>query len=302
MLTRHFYDAQTVQAAFLHAVTLFKHPLRRNLLLFWCYELWLSEEYNMISEMLQIAFMHCGCIHPAAIKAWRSAITNPRSSSTLLEFLGFLTSSSALPPSYGPPSADRSAVVDISVGIPKYPSAWTEGQRSILLNAVYSAIRQNQGERVYRFLSGLPPTTALQYLPTSLIQKTDTDLLGLYKQQKRGLSILLVQAGLRWPHEQPKPVTWPKIEIGRLSARLFQIPRHLKRPTMTGSGLEILEGCRVWIRLLTEHGVDIQNSKQKNQLLFQTDEECEEFYKTYFPDDIPDEWTDAEYLKSHNRT
>ncbi len=301
MLTRHFYDAHTVQAAFLHAATLFKHPLRRNLLIFWCYELWLSEEYDMISDILTSAFLHCGIIHPGAVKAWRSASLNPRSSSALLEFLGFLTSSSALPPSYAPPSQDRSTTIDASVGIPKYPSAWTEAQRLVLLKAVHSAIQRNQGERVYRFLSGLPPTTALLYLPTSLIQKMDADLLGVYKQQKRGLSILLVQAGLRWPCESPKAVTWPKLEIGRLSARLFQIPRHLKRPTMAGSGVDLVEGCCVWKRVLAEYGVDIETSKQKDQLIFKTDEQCEEFYGTYFPDDIPDEWSLVEYAKSHCR-
>jgi hypothetical protein len=55
-----------------------------------------------------------------------------------------------------------------------------------------------------------------------------------------------------------------------------------------------LIGCPFWEEAISEYGSIIQNRIQWN-----SDDDLEEFYDRYFPDDIPDEWTKVEKAVSH---
>jgi hypothetical protein len=54
-----------------------------------------------------------------------------------------------------------------------------------------------------------------------------------------------------------------------------------------------LIGCPFWEEAIAEYGT-IEKRIQWN-----SDDDLEEFYDRYFPDDIPDEWTKAEKAVSH---
>jgi|UniRef100_A0A6C0BH15 hypothetical protein len=55
-----------------------------------------------------------------------------------------------------------------------------------------------------------------------------------------------------------------------------------------------LIGCPFWEEAIAEYGTII-----KNRIQWNSDDDLEEFYDRYFPDDIPDEWTKAEKAVSH---
>jgi len=65
---------------------------------------------------------------------------------------------------------------------------------------------------------------------------------------------------------------------------------------LMGSPTLILENAaKIWRTVCTTHGV----SKVGEDLVFSSDELLEAFYLTYFPSDIPDEWSTLERAKSH---
>lgn len=55
-----------------------------------------------------------------------------------------------------------------------------------------------------------------------------------------------------------------------------------------------LIGCPFWEEAINEYGVI-----DKNRIIWNSDDDLENFYDRYFPDDIPDEWTKAEKAVSH---
>jgi len=60
----------------------------------------------------------------------------------------------------------------------------------------------------------------------------------------------------------------------------------------------LLEGCAWWRRIVTEIGI---REEQDGTLVFPSDDSMEQLADTYFPDDIPDEWSSADQQKSHGR-
>ena len=98
--------------------------------------------------------------------------------------------------------------------------------------------------------------------------------------------------------------SWNK-QIGRRAARLYAIPEAALTPTTTRGSLPrkytniadirepvalLSEGCTFWKEVMMESGGH-----------FKDDDSLEKFYATYFPDDIPDEWSLADQQKSHGR-
>lgn len=97
--------------------------------------------------------------------------------------------------------------------------------------------------------------------------------------------------------------------VGRRQARLYSIPKMaLYGTTLRGrskwaqSNLtqlynieKHLIGCSFWDDVITEYG----EGEEGKGIKWTADEKKEEFYAKYFPDDIPDEWSKADQLKSH---
>jgi hypothetical protein len=55
-----------------------------------------------------------------------------------------------------------------------------------------------------------------------------------------------------------------------------------------------LIGCPFWEEAISEYGVI-----EEGCIVWNSDDDLEDFYDRYFPDDIPDEWTKAEKAVSH---
>jgi hypothetical protein len=97
--------------------------------------------------------------------------------------------------------------------------------------------------------------------------------------------------------------------VGRRERRVYQIPSScLYGTTLRGRSKwaqnnfiqlnnieKYLVGCPFWDEVLTEYA----NVNEQGQIEWQSDDKMEEFYNTYFPDDIPDEWSKRDKEKSH---
>ena len=75
-------------------------------------------------------------------------------------------------------------------------------------------------------------------------------------------------------------------------------PRPLTR--LRGFPRLVAEGSATayWRHVCAAHGAAAA-TQAADGLSFPDDDACEAFYSTYFPDDIPDEWSAADQLKSH---
>jgi hypothetical protein len=96
--------------------------------------------------------------------------------------------------------------------------------------------------------------------------------------------------------------------IGRKAYRSYSIPSaclygvtrrgNMKWSQSTVSSLNHVEpsliGCPFWEEAISEYG-----TIQEGRIVWNSDDELEDFYDRYFPDDIPDEWTKAEKAVSH---
>jgi hypothetical protein len=292
VVTRHLYDKHSVQKALLSA-TLQKHPLRKHYLAFWSHELYVSEEWALLGTTLAHALMYAppsSTIHTV----WQS--WDP----TSLSFVQKAVSCLAFPLEKKQMPLPCKEPVDKPCSfqgtVPAKPEAWTENQRARLAQGVQRAFIHKHGEQVYRLLCTFPPQTALLYLTG--VEKVPKPLLEAYKTTKRGLQHIVWFLGCHWNESvEPDPVKFPTLQVGTRSARMFGIPaKYIHFPLHLG-GFDVLRGCAFWQRVLTEHGVN--RSASVDQLVFSTEEAMESFYKTYFPDDIPDEWSKEERQKSH---
>ena len=110
--------------------------------------------------------------------------------------------------------------------------------------------------------------------------------------------------------------TWASWEslIGRRKARIYEIPTEALTPTTTRGALStkytnigelrdpvpsLFEGCAWWRARLEEVGAT--QDEETGAVIFPNDNVIEAFYAAHFPDDIPDEWSLEDQLKSHGR-
>lgn len=84
--------------------------------------------------------------------------------------------------------------------------------------------------------------------------------------------------------------TIPPVVYGRWQLQ----PKPLSR--LIGAPLFVLEDSPYWEHQRTTYNLTIN---AKNEIVFDMDTECENFYTTCFPYDIPDEWCVEERQKSH---
>ena len=102
--------------------------------------------------------------------------------------------------------------------------------------------------------------------------------------------------------------------VGTRKARIYEIPTEALTPTTTRGSLasrytnigelrdpvpSLFEGCAWWRARLEEAGAT--QDEETGAVVFQSDDALEAFYAAYFPDDIPDEWSLEDQLKSHGR-
>lgn len=267
MLTRHFYPKEGVGEALLLSLGPSKDPLRKQKAAFWSYELLLSREEEYLWEILKKAVDRYG-------GSEEHTLLTQRQLHPLLTALLSLP----WPAPYAPPSSMDS--VKIPEGLPEVPSAWTVEQRARLWWAVQDAKQKKRPERLLRLLGSLQSTIASQYLQTP----------------KGGWRRMLEAVDCPWnPIIRPAtPVHFPKLQQGRLSARLFALPKScLSKTPLHPAGWDVWDGCAFW-------QVSLKTAGALEPGRFANVEQEEAFYSTYFPDDIPDEWGTNERAKSHS--
>lgn len=219
-MTRHWYDRDSVGETLLFAAGSWRDPLRKQKLVFWTYELVLSEEWDYLWATLERIACRWG--DTAAVAAL--AEKDP------LHFLHALLRLPA-PAPFDPPTdlptdspADQPTVPDV-------PAAWTPGQRSRLWVAVQDALAHKRPLRLLRLLGALPPQVAAKYLGVSGSEKSLYIML-----ETVGCPVLPTLCS----------VSWPAVPIGRVAARLFSVRG---APTGPVSPLATKEGCAFWRRV-----------------------------------------------------
>lgn len=104
---------------------------------------------------------------------------------------------------------------------------------------------------------------------------------------------------------RPVPSRMLMIPVGKKTARLYTIPSVALYGTKRGSTLcseyhanalydieKGIKGCPFWDDVLKEY---------QRQGKWVSDDALQAFYDEYFPDDIPDEWSKEEKMKSHGQ-
>ena len=115
------------------------------------------------------------------------------------------------------------------------------------------------------------------------------------------------------PHMKRAWASWTPL-IGTRKARIYEIPTEALTPTTTRGSLStrytnigelrdpvpsLFEGCAWWRACL--EAVGAAQDEETGAVMFPNDDALETFYDTHFPDDIPDEWSMEDQLKSHGR-
>jgi hypothetical protein len=115
------------------------------------------------------------------------------------------------------------------------------------------------------------------------------------------------------PHIKRAWTSWTPL-IGTRKARIYEIPIEALTTTTTRGSLSsrytnigelrdpvpsLFEGCAWWRARLEEVGAT--QDEETGAVIFPNDDVLETFYANYFPDDIPDEWSMEDQLKSHGR-
>ncbi len=270
MITRHWYDRDAVGKALSAAAVSAKDPLRKQKILFWSYELILSEEWEYLWGTLERVAWRWG--NGAAVAALRPA-GRERDAAAVLDFLQILLRLPAVAPYDPPPVSCAAETTDgTSAGIPLVPTTWTADQRLRLWRAVKNAVHHSRALRLVRLLGGLSGEVAAAYLEIPAANA------------KRGIYHLLEAAGIACPPGSPVQLKWPELPTSRMTARIFAIPKSLRGgitwnlsdPTLTRT-----LGTAFWRRV------------------WETAKDEEDVWNTHFADDIPDEWPVAEKQKSH---
>ena len=330
-LSRHFYALDEVHAA-LNYCSRRNDPVET---LFWCQELLLSGHIGeTISTLFESWLWHKGPLHPIwLIHAW----TTLRSESLVAEDIllsaaqlsmiphdkqdhslwNILALSSATIPDRVIPSTPTWVSDDMdnkelylirALYQGKARSAWWMAQQLTIISAwkvieTYAGKQQLESHTIilealqqYDHLLGYRSAeydmiilcTAILYCccPSSLIKELPVQLHPMHQE-----------AIQHWNGR-----------IGRKAYRSYPIPSaclygvtyrgKIKWSQSTVSSLNNIEpsliGCPFWEEAIAEYGIIHGNRIQWN-----SDDDLEDFYERYFPDDIPDEWSKAEKAVSH---
>jgi hypothetical protein len=189
------------------------------------------------------------------------------------------------------------------------PQGWTNVQCRLFENSVRNSLARKQFDRAYRLSAQLLDSNkiALEHFLKSLgLNRHFTELLTLsvygpmtHRILMHSYSILTCDAAISMENHNA-------MNAWRSSGRCFAISGSaLEKWHVRSKPLERLCGSPVLVaeedvcpyleKACKSHGVRIVS--ENKELYIETQEE--EFYKKYFPNDIPDEWSENEKKKSH---
>jgi hypothetical protein len=301
MATRHLYEMEDVAAHLLYAIAhgdgaQAAHAAR---------ELHASEEDELLYRLLTLAWM----LAPAG--AYERAIADgfeARDTDAMLRALAACATPYELPPTKRAPRADPPpADYDAPPPPPawnRHPTGWTPAAAGALWHAIDESLRKHNPARAFRLTAQLivGNTVSLAQLLTSVgIHAAYGELLlqTVYEPLCERILYHAIYATTAPP--VAPPVAPP---AGGKSGRVFKISADAlaawsvrSKPLTRLMGAPLLvaadDACAYWRRLCRNVRVVDDN------LVFADDDACETFYNTYFPDDIPDEWSVHEREKSH---
>ena len=302
MATRHLYNIRTVGATLLYAL---QHG--KNMLAIQAFkEIFVSDESAQLWNLLSLAWFLAPPDHPQQKNRYEAFLA-----ADAPKFLQSLLSSAEelpLPSMYDtidPPKIDTSCR---SSPWKKCPAGWTEGQTGALYYAVKNAIERGTWRRATRltapFLDGnrLSVAALLKSLGVSA-QLTDVFCTTVYVP----LSIRILEHAFASliakpcdPNRYPLDLTTDNTRVQRnwsVSPQACALWDVAAPSTTELIGVPLLitkEPTKFWKHVVDSFGIRVDT----NGLVI-SDDRVEEFYDTYFPSDIPDEWSSAEREKSH---
>lgn len=190
----------------------------------------------------------------------------------------------------------------------KWPTGWTAEQAGALYYAVKDALDHGNGRRATHltapFMCG--NMLAISALLTSLgIHRALTDTLCTTTFAPLSHLILAhAYAALTAKSATPVKRHISMTTSNRREERTWKVSPHgCSTWSVRAPPISELIGSPVCIvnnpTAFWKHAVAKYSLKAEEDCITLPDETCEEFYETYFPSDIPDEWSDAERAKSH---
>jgi hypothetical protein len=197
------------------------------------------------------------------------------------------------------------------------PNGWTPGEANTLWKTVCDAQRHTNIDRMmyltsYFILDNKP---SLLNLLTAL--KAENIFIKMLEAkndihiQNRILkliyaSLLFTKTTIPMIHPVVKHVFSSPTTMGCMGRQIHidkQVCAYWNIPIPSESQLKhapllIQNGTKFWQQIIKQYKIRFDTTN----LIFQNDDELEDFYTRYFPDDIPDEWSAEERQKSHGCT
>ena len=303
LTTRHLYNATTVGATLLHALAHGDDMLAIQT----AKELYTSEEHDLLRNLLHLAWFLSPPEHPQQRNRYEAFCTG--------EPLPLLTSLLGSP--YTLPEQPAPYVLEpptrgtrTPVTWQKWPTGWNKEQAGALYYAVKDAVDHGNGRRATYltapFMSG--NMLAISALLTSLgvhTALTDTLCTSTYLSHRilaHAYASLTAAAS-----EKPAKRHISMTTSNRREERTWKVSPQgcttwsVRTPPISeliGSPVCIVNNpTTFWKHVVAKYSIRVEEDR-----ITLPDEVCEEFYETYFPSDIPDEWSDAERIKSHGFT
>lgn len=181
-----------------------------------------------------------------------------------------------------------------------WPQTWTKSQAAQLWNAVQVALKARYWQKAYRLLAPLMQTDKASI--KALLEAIQADLTDLLETEDLPFANRVLKHSL-CAFKVPKD--YSKQTIFESKGRTFSIlSEALARWHILSKPVQDLQGCPILVKdkNASNYWKEIVQHYQitgKQTLVFQTDDDLEEFYCRHFPNDIPDEWSTKERLKSH---
>lgn len=312
MASKHLYELEDVAAAYLY----YTFEGNNQQALYAAKELYDSLEHDLLWNVLTLAWLLSDPAHPSQAQRLSAFTTHDLESLVLL----LLDSKQSIPtipelPSMSiPPKPSKHLLPE---GWHPLPKGYSHEQSSMLHRAVKYSLKHKFWEHASYLIqchlseNTLSMSSLLRHLGaskqlTDLLETTVFTPLAL-RVVDHACAALVADSSTQTLSKQMKTLWNTKLPNGRSGRRLI-IPaealatwRLKAKPTMRLMGVPLLvaeaTAANYWTDATKKHNISVDG----HELLFADDAQTEAFYESYFPEDIPDEWSAAERAKSHGQ-